>query len=98
MAMENNHLMNPALSLLVLRTSKMDEMLALYQAIGLAFTREQHGGGPVHHSCDLGGTVLEIYPGDAKGAVSTRLGFRVESVDSALQDLKGAGASIVKPL
>ena len=81
----------------------MDAMLALYRALGLTFQQEQHGAGPVHHSCDLGGTVLEIYPGNDGGAPdrraggATSLGFRVTSLDAVLSDLKPLGAPVITP-
>jgi predicted enzyme related to lactoylglutathione lyase len=74
------------LNLLVLRARDPARLAQFYGAFGLSFTREQHGNGPVHHSCELGGAVLEIYPyqesqGDTTG---TRLGFRVDSLDRAI--------------
>ena len=81
----------------------MDAMLGLYGALGLTFTQEQHGTGPIHHSCDMGGTVLEIYPGSEGGAPdrraggATSLGFRVSSVDATLSSLKQLGASVITP-
>ena len=81
----------------------MDAMLALYRALGLTFEQEQHGTGPVHHSCDMGGTVLEIYPGNDGGALdrraggATSLGFRVASLDAVLSALKQLGAPVITP-
>ena len=81
----------------------MEATLAFYRALGLAFTEEQHGNGPVHHSCDMGGTVLEIYPGtdgnapDRRAGGATMLGFRVASIDATLVDLQKLGASVITP-
>ena len=81
----------------------MEAMLEFYRRLGVSFTQEQHGGGPVHHSCDLGGTVLEIYPGsegsapDRRAGGATMLGFRVPSVDTVLEALAPVGAPIVTP-
>jgi predicted enzyme related to lactoylglutathione lyase len=81
----------------------MEAMLAFYQSLGVSFTQEQHGAGPVHHSCDLGGTVLEIYPGsegkapNRKAGGATMLGFRVPSVDTVLAALAQSGAPLVTP-
>ena len=81
----------------------MDAMLALYRALGLTFAAEQHDTGPVHHSCDLGGTVLEIYPGqegaapDRRSGGATSLGFRVPSVDALLSCLKPTGTPVISP-
>ena len=81
----------------------MEAMLAFYQTLGVSFTQEQHGAGPVHHSCDLGGTVLEINPGsegrapDRQAGGATMLGFRVTSVDTVLAALAPSGTPIVTP-
>jgi lactoylglutathione lyase len=74
------------LNLLVLRARDPERLARFYGAFGLSFTREQHGNGPVHHACELGGSVLEIYPyqesqGETTGA---RLGFQVDSIDHVL--------------
>jgi predicted enzyme related to lactoylglutathione lyase len=89
------------LGLLVLRSSDMDAALTFYRAIGLAFVEEQHGSGPVHYSCILGATVIEIYPGSAQepldlgGSGATMLGFNVASLDAVLDALKQIGAPIL---
>ena len=76
-------------------------MLGLYRALGLNFKEEQHGSGPIHHACDLGGTILEIYPGTEGGAPdrrtsgATSLGFRVPSVDGTLSTLEKIGVPII---
>src|SRR5690349_5415963 len=91
----------PALSLLVLRTGKLEQTLAFYRALGLEFAQEQHGSGPIHYSAQIGGTVIEIYPG-AEGVApprlnggATMLGFRVPSVDPTVAALLQCGGQIV---
>ncbi|HTM67997.1 MAG TPA: VOC family protein [Candidatus Binatia bacterium] len=85
----------PALSFIALRTFKADRLLAFYRALGLAFKEEKHGNGPVHHACDLGGAVLEIYPrypGEADGLQDGIIvGLTVGSVEDALAALATAG-------
>jgi hypothetical protein len=56
---------NPALALMVLRTSQMETTLAFYRALGFSFVQERHGSGPVHYSTQLGSSVLEIFPSDS---------------------------------
>lgn len=93
--------MSTSLSLIVLRTSKMQETLAFYRAFGFAFSEEQHGSGPIHHSTQIGSSVLEIYPGDAaepmnrKASGATMLGFAVESLDNTLQALEKLRATVI---
>lgn len=74
------------LNLLVLRARNPERLARFYGAFGLSFTPEQHGNGPEHQSCELGDSVLEIYPyqesqGETTGA---RLGFQVDSIDRIL--------------
>jgi predicted enzyme related to lactoylglutathione lyase len=90
-------------SLIVIRSTNMGAAIAFYGAVGLRFDEEQHGIGPVHFSCDLGGVALEIYPGqdgttfDSKAGGATMLGFVVESLDEVLADLKGLGVEPKSP-
>jgi lactoylglutathione lyase len=89
------------LSLLVFRAADLDRTLNFYQAFGLKFVKEQHGTGPVHYSSNLGGTVIEIYPGktgtapDRRSAGATMVGFQVENVDQVVEALKGNGTVIL---
>jgi len=85
-----------SLSLLVLRSPDIERARSFYAALGLKFQNHRHGSGPEHLSASLhGGGVLEIYP--APGGVQSqgiRLGFRVESVDLAVEALVRGGGSI----
>src|SRR6266498_3293777 len=94
-------MISPTLSLLVLRTAKLEATLAFYRALGMEFVQEQHGSGPAHYSCQLGGTVVEIYPGSdgtappRQSGGATMLGFRVASVDATVATLQQLGAEVV---
>lgn len=81
------------LTLLVLRCGNLEASRRFYSALGLVLTTEQHGSGPVHYSCQLGTTVLELYPAQSK-TTSTRLGIGVPSVATALGALRSLGNSI----
>lgn len=92
--------MSPILSLLVLRSSDPVATRRFYEALGLTFTTEQHGTGPVHHACVLGETVLEIYP-HREGAQrdvrdETRLGLRVADLDATLATAVACGFTVQK--
>jgi lactoylglutathione lyase len=82
-----------SLALLVIRTANISRALEFYRALGLVFVEEQHGAGPMHFSSDLGGVLLEIYPGkpgaapERMSAGATMLGFRVDSIDRTLSAL-----------
>lgn len=84
-----------ALRFIALRTTRMDELLSFYRALGLTFTAEKHGRGPRHHACELGGLVIEIYPrwpGETDGLQDgIILGLAVPSIEAALAALAKAG-------
>ncbi|MBI1375052.1 MAG: bleomycin resistance protein [Phycisphaera sp.] len=86
------------LYLVVIRSPDIDRAVKFYEAIGLTFTKHAHGSGPEHYACDMSnGVVFEIYPlrdGDTP-TVSTRIGFAVADVDSAVASVTGAGGIIV---
>ena len=82
--------MNPSeltLSLVVIRADDPERLRDFYSALGFRFVREQHGAGPIHHACEVGTFVFEIYPRkqDEPSTSGTRLGFTVPSLDRALQ-------------
>jgi lactoylglutathione lyase len=87
------------LGLLVLRAADIEKSLAFYRAIGLTFTQEQHGSGPVHYSCAVGVMVMEIYPGEPgtapnrKSGGATMIGFNVAALDENLKMLVELGYS-----
>jgi catechol 2,3-dioxygenase-like lactoylglutathione lyase family enzyme len=72
---------NAAPVLLVIYTEALEECLEFYTSIGLAFSCEKHGSGPVHYAAILpGGIVFELYPAaEARATGALRLGFTVES-------------------
>ena len=92
-----------SLGLLVLRASDLEKALAFYRAIGLSFVQERHGSGPVHNACEIGGTVMELFPGDpgtapaCKSGGSTMLGFSVSALDETLKTLANLGHFPISP-
>jgi catechol 2,3-dioxygenase-like lactoylglutathione lyase family enzyme len=81
------------LTLLVLRCGDLEASRRFYAALGLVLITEQHGSGPVHYSCQLGATVLELYP-STSATTSTRLGIDVPSVTHALRAVRSLGGRI----
>lgn len=66
------------ISYLVLYCSDPAASAAWYSdALGLLFTEEQHDGGPVHHSTEIDGTVVELYPAGDRPVTRTRIGLTV---------------------
>jgi lactoylglutathione lyase len=78
------------LKLLVLYSAQLDQTLAFYKTLGLAFVEEKHGAGPLHYACDTGGMVIEIYPAShadsmpPKSSGAVMLGFGVASIEATL--------------
>jgi predicted enzyme related to lactoylglutathione lyase len=88
-----------SLSLLVLRAADLEQTRRFYEALGLAFTREQHGAGPVHYACVLGDVVLELYPRrDPAVADDTRIGLVVDDVAAAITAAVGVGGTVHRAL
>jgi predicted enzyme related to lactoylglutathione lyase len=89
-----------SLTLLVLKTAQVAELCRFYHALGIDFVKERHGKGPVHYSGRAGDVLLEIYPlpsGVSVADATTRLGFKVDSIDNVINSLELLGAKIVTP-
>lgn len=82
-----------SLSLLVIRARDIERTRQFYELLGLQFTSEKHGSGPVHFAATLpGGTVFEIYPSRSdRPAAGVRLGFRVQDPAAAISCVVMAG-------
>jgi lactoylglutathione lyase len=89
----------PQLNLVVLRSSDLERAMAFYRVLGLTFTRHAHGAGPEHYACEVNGMVFEIYPLTVRSSPTTgvRIGFRVASVDDAVELLSRMGGVVVTP-
>lgn len=88
-----------SISLVMIRSTNLERASGFYSTLGLEFTAHRHGSGPEHLACEMDGFVFEIYPrkDDSDSTASVRIGFRVPSVDAALEQLQGIGAKIVSP-
>ena len=88
-----------SLSLLVLKTFRLDELRAFYHTLGIEFTEEQHGKGPRHLAGMVGDLVLEFYPVASDGPIdsTTRLGFAVEKLDEVFAAFQAFGSPVVTP-
>ena len=83
---------------LVLRATKLEQVVRFYRAIGLPLKEEQHADGPLHYACELGQAHIAIYEAEANGDAPLRLnggasmvGFRVDSVEAAFEAALRAG-------
>lgn len=97
--MERISSMNPvAINLVVLRSPDLARAAAFYTGLlGIEFMRHRHGTGPEHYAAELSGGVFELYPVSAEGlsTLGTRIGFRVPSVDKALERLAECPEAVV---
>lgn len=89
----------PHLNLVVLRSADIHRAATFYRRMGLLFTCEAHGSGPEHYTSMVSGLVFELYPlkANAPPTTSTRIGFRVDSVDGIVPLLVEVGAEVVSP-
>lgn len=86
----------PKIRLVVVRTMGAERLTAFYRSVGMQFAEEQHGNGPRHFAAQLADVVVEIYPAKTPDDVdrTTRLGFSVPDVHSAIKTLETFGAEI----
>lgn len=87
-----------ALTLLVLKTPRIEAVRPFYEAIGISFVEEKHGDGPVHYAGRIGETVMEVYPlltGEPDR--TTRLGFSVGDLGKVTAALKAIGTEVTEP-
>lgn len=84
-------------NLVVIRSKQMEEAAKFYEALGLQFTKHQHGSGPEHYASEMDSQVFEIYPlaNDATPTTETRVGFSVTEVDQVFARLIQAGGKVV---
>jgi lactoylglutathione lyase len=87
------------LNLVVIRSQNIKQSVAFYQHLGLSFEKQKHGKGLEHFASEVNGVTFEIYPCTPKTlpTTSTRLGFRVSSVDTIIDKFQKHGASIISP-
>jgi len=84
------------LNLVVIRVTDLERSHIFYSALGLNFSKEQHGAGPEHLAAQTGQVVFEIYP--SRGSLETlgvRLGFTVTSVQSTIAAAELAGGKVL---
>ena len=76
---------------LVLRVADIEVSRRFYSMLGLEFVTEKHGAGPTHYACEIGSTVLELYPQGRHPKSFVRLGIEVESASESAAALRAAG-------
>ncbi|WDI40410.1 VOC family protein [Bremerella sp. P1] len=86
------------LNLIVVRSSAPETTVRFYQSLGLHFTQEQHGKGPLHWASEINGFVMEIYPAKSPEQVdaSTSVGLDVSDIKKTIAQLTALEATIVQ--
>ena len=94
-----------AVNAIILKTEKVEETAAFYQALELPLERNDNENGPTHFTCDLAGVHFAIFalspydgPERRSKARDTMVGFTVESIDKALQRLEPMNVETVLPV
>ena len=76
------------ISLLVIRCLDIEVSKNFYELLGLSFTKEKHGSGPSHYSCEHAGCVFELYPNKGEPPKdNSRLGFKVSGLESIIKNI-----------
>jgi catechol 2,3-dioxygenase-like lactoylglutathione lyase family enzyme len=83
--------------LVVVRVSDLQRSRSFYETLGLSLKPERHRDGPLHYSSDIGGTVLELYPSNARSG-GLRLGFQLPEVRSVVDRLVASGSLTKDPV
>ena len=83
-----------SLTLLVLKTGQVENLLVFYRALGIDFVEERHAKGPLHYAGKLGEIVFELYPvtGNDPVDATVRLGFGVPKLSETIAALRSIGA------
>ena len=95
---------------LVMWTTRIDAMVAFYQALGLTLVPEQHGSGPVHYVTKELGAHFAIYAlesrsGDMEGKSpgraepgGTQIGFQTDDIEALWSLVESSSYEVVKEL
>lgn len=94
-----NQTANVRCNLLVIRSRQVDRAACFYEALGLHFTKHQHGNGPEHYASESAEQTFEIYPlaDNSTPTTETRIGFSVSHLDDVFARLVEAGGKAISP-
>jgi predicted enzyme related to lactoylglutathione lyase len=88
-------------SVIVIWTERLKEMVTFYKTLGLPLEEEHHGEGPIHYACEIGASHFAIFEATGGDAIRrnnggcTQIGFQVSSVEDAFAASQKLGASVV---
>lgn len=95
---------------LILFAADVERTAAFYRALGVALESEQHGDGPVHHTCALGSTHFAVFAArgdgpaqddgaparDHRAAGAQFFGLTVSDLDATFHAAHALGAEVVQ--
>lgn len=82
------------INLIVLKTSRPEELVEFYAQLGINFENHKHGNGPLHYAAEIAGVVFEIYPlpnNMEKADNTLRLGFMVDNLNGLVDKIRESG-------
>jgi transcriptional regulator with XRE-family HTH domain len=79
------------INLLVLRVADLEASRAFYAVLGLDLIPQRHGQGPLHYSCTVQQTVMELYPCTESSSGRNRLRLGFEAHKQVLERLLASG-------
>lgn len=79
------------MSLLVLRVADLEISRSFYAGLGLELVPERHGDGPLHYSCTMDGTVMELYASTTSNRPLSRLRLGFHARKEVFDRLSSSG-------
>lgn len=86
------------MSFLVIMTSDLERSRTFYSTLGFKLIAEKHLKGPLHYSCSMGSTVVELYPTKHRVTGGNRFGFRISTPKAAVERLWSNGYLSKEPV
>jgi len=86
------------INLIVIKTSRPEELSKQYELLGLKFNFHKHTVGPYHYAAKLDNLTFEIYPlpkSKTETDNTTRLGFEIVGLDKITSDIKASNWKII---
>jgi hypothetical protein len=82
------------INFVTLKAADIEETANVFRAVGLEFTQEQHGSGPVHLPSTNCALVVEIYPAKGVDASGVMIGIEVTALRNVAEKCEELGVTI----
>ncbi|MUZ76169.1 hypothetical protein GOZ90_26370 [Agrobacterium vitis] len=89
----------PKLSFITWYSADIRSSAAFYEKLGIIFTEERHGAGPIHFALQDESLAIELYPakqGLALSGADTLIGFEIADADEISSIAKTRGLDIIE--